>query len=210
VYERSGRVARGAASAVNPARHAPPGSSPGVRAAPRRREAACFARGLTALLSVHSLRASGRGSPGCTTRLRRVEQGSWPSRGGREGLLILGIGWTRDLLQVERIAFLGGQLACRCDDPKAMPTDRKVGPVGGIFAGDLDVRCTTGTSGTRILARRLCCLRPAFTGNTLFVDRQNQLVVVMMSSQANPLDAELISLTMTAVSHFREIFALSQ
>jgi hypothetical protein len=47
-------------------------------------------------------------------------------------------------------------------------------------------------------------------GQYLFVDRQNQLVVVMMSSQANPLDAELISLTMTAVSHFREIFALSQ
>src|SRR6202011_2980982 len=37
-------------------------------------------------------------------------------------------------------------------------------------------------------------------GQYLFVDRQNQLVVVMMSSQANPLDAELISLTMTAVS----------
>jgi hypothetical protein len=32
----------------------------------------------------------------------------------------------------------------------------------------------------------------------------------MMSSQADPLDAELISLTMAAVSHFREIFALSQ
>jgi CubicO group peptidase (beta-lactamase class C family) len=47
-------------------------------------------------------------------------------------------------------------------------------------------------------------------GQYLFVDRQNQLVVVMMSSQANPLDAELVSLTMTAVSHFREIFALSQ
>jgi len=29
-------------------------------------------------------------------------------------------------------------------------------------------------------------------------------------SIANPLDPELISLTMTAVSHFREIFALSQ
>ena len=38
----------------------------------------------------------------------------------------------------------------------------------------------------------------------------DSVVVVMMSSQANPLDAELISLTMTAVSHFREIFALSQ
>ena len=54
----------------------------------------------------------------------------------------------------------------------------------------------------------LCAL--GIHGQYLFVDRQNQLVVVMMSSQANPLDAELISLTMTAVSHFREIFALSQ
>lgn len=47
-------------------------------------------------------------------------------------------------------------------------------------------------------------------GQYVFVDRRNQLVVVMMSSQADPLDAELISLTMTAVSHFREIFAISQ
>ena len=47
-------------------------------------------------------------------------------------------------------------------------------------------------------------------GQYLFVDRRNQVVIVMMSSQADPLDAELISLTMTAVSHFREIFALSQ
>jgi len=47
-------------------------------------------------------------------------------------------------------------------------------------------------------------------GQYVFVDRRNQLVIVMMSSQADPLDAELISLTMTAVSHFREIFAASQ
>jgi hypothetical protein len=46
-------------------------------------------------------------------------------------------------------------------------------------------------------------------GQYVFVDRRNQLVIVMMSSQADPLDAEMISLTMTAVSHFREIFALS-
>ena len=38
-------------------------------------------------------------------------------------------------------------------------------------------------------------------GQYLFVDRRNQLAIVMMSSQANPLDAELISLTMTAVSY---------
>src|SRR5215467_2486797 len=43
----------------------------------------------------------------------------------------------------------------------------------------------------------------------LFFDRQKQVVIVMMSSQANPLDAELISLTMTAVSHILEIFALT-
>src|SRR5215469_12345895 len=47
-------------------------------------------------------------------------------------------------------------------------------------------------------------------GQYLFVDRRYQLVIGMMSSQADPLDAGLISLTMTAVSHFREIFALSQ
>ena len=47
-------------------------------------------------------------------------------------------------------------------------------------------------------------------GQYLFVDRRNQLVIVMMSSQADPLAAELSSLTMTAVAHFREIFALSQ
>jgi len=47
-------------------------------------------------------------------------------------------------------------------------------------------------------------------GQYLFVDRRNQLVIVMMSSLADPLDAELISLTMAAVSHFRGIFALSQ
>jgi len=46
-------------------------------------------------------------------------------------------------------------------------------------------------------------------GQYLFVDPRNQLVIAMMSSQADPLDAELISLTMTAVAHFREIFALS-
>jgi len=59
------------------------------------------------------------------------------------------------------------------------------------------------------LARRLAiCARHSRA--IRFVDRRNQLVIVMMSSQADPLDAELISLTITAVSHFREIFALSQ
>ena len=42
------------------------------------------------------------------------------------------------------------------------------------------------------------------------VHTEDQVVIVMMSSQANPRDAELISLTMTVVSHIREIFALSQ
>jgi len=48
-------------------------------------------------------------------------------------------------------------------------------------------------------------VRPA-----LIYVRISQGSIVMMSSQADPLDAELISLTMTAVSHFREISALSQ
>src|SRR5437870_5081264 len=72
-----------------------------------------------------------------TPAARRTRKLALKGRG--EGLLILGIGWARDLLQVERVALLGGQFACRCDDPKAMPRDRKVGPVGGMFAGDLDV-----------------------------------------------------------------------
>jgi len=46
-------------------------------------------------------------------------------------------------------------------------------------------------------------------GQYLFVDRRNQLVILMMSPEADPLDAELILLTMTAVAHIREIFALS-
>lgn len=44
-------------------------------------------------------------------------------------------------------------------------------------------------------------------GQYLFVDRERQLVVALMSSQANPLDARLISLTMAAVSRIRETFA---
>ena len=49
-----------------------------------------------------------------------------------------------------------------------------------------------------------------FRGPALIDVRISQGSIVMMSSQADPLDAELISLTMTAVSHFREISALSQ
>ena len=72
-----------------------------------------------------------------TPEARRTRKLAFKGRTG--GLLILGIGWTKDLLQVERIASLSGQLASRCDDPKAMPRDRKVAPVGRVFAGDLDV-----------------------------------------------------------------------
>src|SRR6266446_5960228 len=64
-----------------------------------------------------------------TPAARRTRKLAFQGKRG-EGLLILGIG---------RVALLGGQFACRCDDPKAMPRDRKVGPVGSIFAGDLDV-----------------------------------------------------------------------
>ncbi len=44
-------------------------------------------------------------------------------------------------------------------------------------------------------------------GQYLIVDRQHQLVIALMSSQANPLDAGPISLTMAAVSQIRETFA---
>lgn len=44
-------------------------------------------------------------------------------------------------------------------------------------------------------------------GQYLFVDRRHRLVVALMSSQRNPLDARLISLTMAAVSRIRETFA---
>jgi len=44
-------------------------------------------------------------------------------------------------------------------------------------------------------------------GQYLFVDRRRQLVIALMSSQANPLDDRLISLTMAAVSQLRERFS---
>jgi CubicO group peptidase (beta-lactamase class C family) len=40
-------------------------------------------------------------------------------------------------------------------------------------------------------------------GQYLFVDRRSQIVVAMMSSQALPLDAEMISMTMSAVAEMR-------
>jgi CubicO group peptidase (beta-lactamase class C family) len=46
-------------------------------------------------------------------------------------------------------------------------------------------------------------------GQYLFVDRQHQLVIALMSSQPNPLDDRLISLTMAAVSRIRETFAVA-
>jgi CubicO group peptidase (beta-lactamase class C family) len=45
-------------------------------------------------------------------------------------------------------------------------------------------------------------------GQYLFVDSRRQLVIALMSSQANPLDARLIALTMSAVSRIRETFAI--
>jgi hypothetical protein len=44
-------------------------------------------------------------------------------------------------------------------------------------------------------------------GQYLFVDRRHQLVIALMSSQANPIDEQLISLTMAAVSRIRDSFA---
>ena len=44
-------------------------------------------------------------------------------------------------------------------------------------------------------------------GQYLFVDRENQIVVIMMSSQPEPIDADQISLTMTAVAQIRRALA---
>jgi CubicO group peptidase (beta-lactamase class C family) len=44
-------------------------------------------------------------------------------------------------------------------------------------------------------------------GQNLFVDRMNQIVIAKFSSQAQPLDAERIALTMHAVSQIRKFLA---
>jgi hypothetical protein len=44
-------------------------------------------------------------------------------------------------------------------------------------------------------------------GQNLFIDRKNQLVIAKVSSQAMPLDAPRIALTMRAVSQLRKLFA---
>jgi hypothetical protein len=44
-------------------------------------------------------------------------------------------------------------------------------------------------------------------GQNLFIDRGNELVIAKLSSQALPLDAARIGLTMRAVSQIRECLA---
>ena len=44
-------------------------------------------------------------------------------------------------------------------------------------------------------------------GQHLFVDRQNELVIAKLSSQAQPLDAARIALTLRAVSEIRKLFS---
>lgn len=46
-------------------------------------------------------------------------------------------------------------------------------------------------------------------GQNLFVDRQNEIVIAKFSSQAPPLDAELIQLTMQAVGQIRQFLSAS-
>jgi len=41
-------------------------------------------------------------------------------------------------------------------------------------------------------------------GQNLFIDRRNELVIAKLSSQAMPLDAARIALTMRAVSQIRK------
>jgi hypothetical protein len=45
-------------------------------------------------------------------------------------------------------------------------------------------------------------------GQYLFVDHRKRTVVAIMSSQADPIDAAPISLTMTAVAEFRRALAV--
>ena len=47
-------------------------------------------------------------------------------------------------------------------------------------------------------------------GQYLFVDRRNRIVIAIMSSQPNPLDAAMISLTMSAVAEVRRILTISK
>ena len=47
-------------------------------------------------------------------------------------------------------------------------------------------------------------------GQYLFVDRRNRIVIAIMSSQPDPLDAAMISLTMSAVAEIRRILTVSQ
>ena len=46
-------------------------------------------------------------------------------------------------------------------------------------------------------------------GQNLFVDRVNRMVIAKFSSQAQPLDAARIGLTMKAVSQIRNVLAAS-
>ena len=47
-------------------------------------------------------------------------------------------------------------------------------------------------------------------GQYLFVDRRNRIVVAIMSSQGPPLDAGMISLTMSAVAEIRRVLSLGR
>jgi CubicO group peptidase (beta-lactamase class C family) len=47
-------------------------------------------------------------------------------------------------------------------------------------------------------------------GQYLFVDRRNRIVIAIMSSQPNPLDAAMISLTMSAAAEIRRVLTVSE
>src|SRR4051812_29305176 len=47
-------------------------------------------------------------------------------------------------------------------------------------------------------------------GQYLFVDRRNRIVIAIMSSQPNPLDAAMISLTMSAAAEVRRVLTVSK
>jgi CubicO group peptidase (beta-lactamase class C family) len=47
-------------------------------------------------------------------------------------------------------------------------------------------------------------------GQYLFVDRRNRIVITIMSSQPNPLDSAMISLTMSAAAEIRRVLTVSE
>ena len=68
-------------------------------------------------------------------------------------------------------------------------------------------RCAIAASGTCWMAQAPLAFGMGIHGQNLFVDRVNDLVIAKFSSQALPIDAARIGLTMRAVSEVRKLLA---